>query len=424
MFLSADCTTITFLCPVYNNEAAQKYVCTVSLDVSDPENIRETGRTYLTGNYNSARLIGGTLMLISNFYVGYEPDFNNEADFLPQYGTAGDLRSIAPDNIISPDELNTPNYTVVAMVDQKTLEAKDAAAFLSYTGTIYVSRDKLYATRTFSKREELEENQFRYEPMTEISCLRYTDGLKMVGSVQVAGTVLNQYSMDEYDGILRVVTTTNSTVSKSGYDTLIPPAFGTSASLYCIDTNSWEIVASAENFAPKGETVRSVRFDGVNAYVCTAVQLTDPVFFFDLSDLDNITYKDTGTIDGYSSSLVDFVDGVLLGVGYGGAWDALKIELYRENPTGVESICAYELPNTSFASSYKTYYIDRENRLIGLGVDIYQQGSFYILLQFDGYELVELVKESLPGDNNAKRAVLIDGWLYMFGEQFAVQQVF
>ena len=81
------------------------------------------------------------------------------------------------------------------------------------------------------------------------------------------------------------------------------------------------------------------RFDGTDAYVCTAVQLTDPVFFFDLSDMDNITYKETGTIEGFSTSLVNFGNGYLLGIGTGNVWGSLKIEIYEESATGVVSVC-------------------------------------------------------------------------------------
>ena len=106
------------------------------------------------------------------------------------------------------------------------------------------------------------------------------------------------------------------------------------------------MVAKVERFAPKGETVRSVRFDGDYAYVCTAIQLTDPVFFFDLSDLSNITYKDTGTISGFSTSLVDLGDGFLMGIGVGSLSTTLKVEIYVEGEQGVESYCSYELENT------------------------------------------------------------------------------
>ena len=115
--------------------------------------------------------------------------------------------------------------------------------------------------------------------------------------------------MDEKDGILRVVTTVEygSYSDAYGHGWFVPAY--TSASLYCVSLEDFETVASVEKFAPEGEQVQSVRFDGDYAYVCTSVNFSDPVFFFDLSDLSNITYTDTGEIEGFSSSLVDFENG-------------------------------------------------------------------------------------------------------------------
>ena len=147
---------------------------------------------------------------------------------------------------------------------------------------------------------------------------------------------------------------------------------GTSASLYCIDLAKWEVVASVENFAPKGEVVQSVRFDKNYAYVCTAVQLTDPVFFFDLSDLNNITYKETGNIEGFSTSLINLGDGYLLGIGRGDSWSSVKVEVYRESESKVESVCSYEIKNGSYSQNYKSYYVNRDTGMFGFGYYDYE----------------------------------------------------
>ena len=48
----------------------------------------------------------------------------------------------------------------------------------------------------------------------------------------------------------------------------------------------------------------------------------------------------------------------------------------------------------------------------------------YILLHFDGYELVELVNVPLFGDPANMRGVYIDGYMYMFGSNdFKVEKI-
>ena len=183
-------------------------------------------------------------------------------------------------------------------------------------------------------------------------------------------------------------------------------------------------MASVIDFAPPREEVQSVRFDKEIAYVCTSIELSDPVFFFDLSDLSNITYKDTGTIEGFSTSLINLGGGYLLGIGRGNSWSGFKVEVYEEASDGVRSVCSYELEYAQYSTEYKSYYVDRRNQLVGIGVTDNME-SRYILLHFDGYELVELVNVRLNGSPAQMRGVCIDGYMYMFGsDDFKVEKIF
>ena len=424
MYLSEDCSTITVFFPAYHRKDKEAYICVLNLDVTDPENITVSNRIFLTGSNMTARLVDGDFLLMGKYSINKNTiDFTKEETFVPQIGLLGNMTSIPAGNIIFPDELTNLHYTVVCKLDGKTLEAKDAAAFLSYSDSIYVSKENVYASRGFTQQEgtDLEGTQ---KSVTEISSIRYTgDNMQFNGSVIVDGTVKNQYSMDEFEGILRVVTSTNETQTTVTGQTA-SARLSRNVNLYCIDLATWQVVASVEKFAPENEQAESVRFDGYNAYVCTAevITLTDPVYYFDLSDLQNITWKDTGTIDGYSSSLVQLGDGYLLGIGYNGN-RTLKIEVYQETQSGVESVCSYE-GDFDFSTNYKSYLIDREDRLVGLGVyDFVNRQTKYLLLQFDGYELHELLLTPFEGELWDMRAVQIDGYLYLLGEGFRVEKL-
>jgi len=136
--------------------------------------------------------------------------------------------------------------------------------------------------------------------------------------------------------------------------------------------------------------------------------------------LDNITYTDTGTIDGFSTSLIQLGDGYLLGIGYGDDRQ-LKIEIYEETEKGVVSVCAYER-DAFFSEEYKSYFIDRENDMIGLAVTDYGKygKTEYILLHFDGYKLHERETVECGGGLEAVRADVIDGFLYVLSSGFSV----
>ena len=421
MYLSQDCTTVTIIGVCYSKEDRTSYVCVTNLDVTDPGDITESGKIYLSGDAMSSRMVGDDLLLLSSFRIAYDYDFSDESTFLPQIGQPGNMVSVAAEDILAPEELSSTQYTVVCKLDGKTLKVKGSAAFLSYSNEIYVSEDNVFATRGFTAQEK----GYASRLMTEISCLNYSaETLEHKGSVTVEGSVKNQYSMDEYKGTLRVVTSVRNTLESVSGSTA-SAAWERNASLYCISLEDFSIVASVEKFAPAGEQAESVRFDGDNAYVCTAeiIILTDPVYFFDLSDLDNITYKDTGTISGYSSSLVNFGDGYLLGIGYGDD-RGLKIEVYEETADGVDSVCAYEA-YADFSEQYKSYLIDRENRMVGLGMCNWENGDYrYVLLLFDGYELRELVNVPLEAyDLGNTRAVMIEDYLYILNADLQVEKV-
>ena len=263
-----------------------------------------------------------------------------------------------------------------------------------------------------------------YISMCDVAVLDYSSGeLTPKGSVALKGSLKDQYSLDEFGGVLRAVTTTSETKYKevmhgNSVGVSWVSSSGTNASLYCVDLATMKVISSVENFAPTGEPVQSVRCDGNTGYVCTAVRLSDPVYFFDLSDVRNVTYKETDPIVGYSSSLVNWGDGYLLGIGVGSFRDSLKLEVYEEAADKIVSVTSFELTDLSYSSDYKAYYIDRENRLIGLGICSYDSGRTYsyLLLTFNGYKIREVLNVKLGEYSNYDymRGFYADGYFYIF----------
>lgn len=427
MYLSADATRLNVLVSgwvrgqgVHDLGSIDSFVKVISLDVSDPENIREQKCMFFSGSYISSRMVGDNILLISNFTMDAQVDFDDESTFLPQYGTPGQMESIPANCIVVPEKLTDKDYTVVTLLDGKNMTVLGNGAFMSYSTQLYVSAGNIYAARTYTQTIDLDEKAAKSVSMTEISCMSYTENaLILNGTFCVEGSVKDQYSMDEFNGIFRVVTTTQSNdIEKiyGGYQAVT--VHPTNANLTCFQVGSWEQVAQVTRFAPDGETVESVRFDGNYAYVCTAVvaTLTDPVFFFDLSDMSNITCKDTGVIEGYSSSLVQLQGGYLMGIGFD-SQNYLKVEIYEETEDGVDSVCSYG-KETFFSSDYKSYYIDRENKLFGIPT-----ADGYILLTFDGSQLCELTVAPVWAGEYT-RGLVIDQYLYVFARTiFSVQEI-
>ena len=425
MYLSQDCKTINVIGMHWDKHTNVNKTVIVSFDVSDVNNKAKL-KNYVSveGNYKTSRVVDGKLLVVTTTAYG-NIDYSKPETFVPSIsydnGTRNEL--IPMEYIACPDKIINKNYTVVSLLDESTLNFDGCAGFLSFSNDIYVTNNAIYASNTSSV-----ENSNKLESFTEIACISFSGGsFDIKGAIKVAGYINDRYNFDEYNGILRVVTTTETRVKKyydfSGNESFtLTISEGSSASLYCIDLATWKVVASVENFAPKGETVRSVRFDKDYAYVCTAVQLTDPVFFFDISDLNNITYKETGNIEGFSTSLINLGDGYLLGIGRGDSWSSIKVEVYVEVENSVESVCSYEIKNGGYSQNYKSYYINRDTGMFGFGYRDYDAQYYgtpfnsYVLLMFADGELIEVVNTVMAGSYDSMRSVYIDGYLYIISE--------
>jgi len=440
LFLNDDATRVTV---ITNCISVQKIVYTVviSLDVSNVNNITEVNRVYISGEYLSSRKANGNLLVITNFNVGHYGysynyvDYGKKETYVPLCGDLNSSDLIPINDIYIPDNCPNTHYTVLAMLDETTLDVKSKYASFSFSQDVNVSNDYLFVMRNsvyyydadkpFNYGSEIsvdsvaDRSKLLSVNVCEIVVLSYKNGFEKLGVVGLNGSVKDRYGMDEKDGILRVVTTINQRRGSSSQ---------VSASLYCVDLATMKTIAQVNNFAPLGDEVKSVRFDGNKAYVCTAIRNTDPVYYFDLSDLNNIVYKDTGTIPGFSISLIKFGD-KLLGIGENSG--KLKIELYSETDSQdtenkIVSVAKYER-NCGFSSEYKAHFIDSAHNLVGLHIFDYDEElvtnkpnanrNKYLLLRYNdaSAEFETVFLDEFDCANDLTRAFCKDNGVYVFG---------
>ena len=425
IYLSPDCRSVSVILPSYQKTLA------VSVDVSAPDDMKKGGYFEISGGYITSRMIEGKLLTVTGWGIEPEPDFSDESAYLPQFTSGEKTQSIAADDITYTETSWRPFYTVMALLDMNSLEVVDSAAVLDYAEVVTVSENNIIFSSYFSDRsqkpgEKEGETLHKIVRRSTVYVISHRGGkLDIIGNVKVDGMPTDQYAMDEYDGMLRVVTETylNEYIKIEEADAYSIGGTTTnkleSADLYCIDLETFEIIGSVKAFSPDGEDVTSVRFEENMAYVCTAEKIhhKDPVYFFDLSDPANITFSDTGVIDGYSTSLVDMGDGKLLGIGYGNVRDVLKVEVYEEKGDKVVSICAFELRGVDFSEDYKSYYINRAEGLVGLMVSR-EYASEYVLLRFKGNRIRQIASVTLSHVVNESyaRATMIDETLFVFAE--------
>ena len=349
-------------------------------------------------------------------------NYDDPSTYVPTVTRNGVDSLLTMDEILAPDEIDASRYSIVAAIDVKNSKIIGANGLLNFTNSVYVSENNVYVTREYTDEAKTDDGKIVTETKTDIAALGYTEGDLERQVITVSGSVLNQYSMDEREGHLRVVTSTEKRIVKNDFGT--SPEVINSASLFVVNLESGETIASVEDFAPEGEEVASVRFDGDTLYVCTAVVVTftDPVFFFDLSDYSNITYTDTGVIDGFSTSLINLGDGFLLGIGREG-WQYNKVEVYEEQAGQVVSVAEFAFDGR-YSENYKDYFINREENLFGFGVAYDSKyGDSYVLLQFDGYDLnvVSVIEfKYYYGISEGSRGILRDGYFYIVNDKVVV----
>lgn len=425
MFLSSDSTKLIIFNSVKSSDY-QDYTAVIFVDITNPLAPVEINRTYIAGNYVTSRNIDGKILAFTDWDIQYFNNFDDPSKYIPSIGNDTSMSTIDAKDIVLPeDETPVNSYTIALLFDENGNKLSQKAMLCSQDA-VYVSADDFWIASSQRKLFNDEENGSATAVVSNIYRYTFDSSIDLQGTVMVEGSVLNQYSMDKKDGIFRVVTTIET--SYYNYDNYVEL---TTASLFCIDVQTMQTVASYERFAPQGEKVMSARFVGDKAYVCTAVVynqiVLDPVFEIDLSDLSNITATDTGTITGYSLSLRDYTDGTLLGIGYGDSLDQLKIELYRPSEDSIISIDKIEMNDTDFSESYKAYMIDVDDNLIGLCV-INGNEYRYLLLTYKDNALTVVNSIKLPYNISvdSTRATYIDGYLYIFTIQgmkaVAVQQ--
>ncbi|MBN2474356.1 MAG: beta-propeller domain-containing protein [Pirellulales bacterium] len=202
---------------------------------------------------------------------------------------------------LSPDDSNLISVVVFDAGSDAPGPVSSTSVPTTYTSEVYMSAESLYLLGTgrygwFDSARETAILKFDVDPALGSVDLGATGA--------VPGSVLNQFSIDEHDGYLRVATQQGSVWG------------GTSGnSVYVLQQTgqSLEIVSRLENLAP-GERIYSVRFLGDRAFVVTFRQV-DPLFAIDLSDPLAPQVEGELKISGFSNYLHPVDDGFLLGLG-------------------------------------------------------------------------------------------------------------
>ena len=326
----------------------------VSYDISDKNNIKEEWRVFQDGYYISSRLIGDELVLLSNYYV----DISQEADVvkatcIPENSCDGKTFSrVLVDDICIMEEICDTSYLVASVLDTDDESTLKTEAVLGAGQNVYCTTETLYATSTeynYNNARMAEIFDYSETVKTQIYKFDISDyDIKYLKNASVDGSALNQFSMDEFNGYLRIATT-----SGSWGDSLVNQVYVLNESL--------ETVGLLKDVA-KGEAIKSVRFTGNTAYVVTFVQ-TDPLFVIDLTDVKAPKILGELKIPGYSAYLHPVGDGLVMGVGVDGTETGtnggMKVSLFDVSDPTKPVECG-KFTMSGYESDERQVYVDSD----------------------------------------------------------------
>ena len=376
---------LVILCEKYHTEQDEYYngygygytsyntACAYVYDVRDMQNVRLTDTFTQSGGYISSRMIGDMPYLISNEYT---------TRTIPRCGRGDDPGMIPADCIYSIEKPSESTFLIVGAYDTADHSAvTESKAILGVGDEIYCSEDNLYISSTewnYSIYLDYLDYEIGYtddgdeyavandspsaksvdaadddeDPddsdededegiKTKIYKVSLTDGIAFTASGEVPGYVDNQYSFDEYNGYLRVATTS----SNSNYDD--------DNNLYVLD-GGMNIVGSVTGFA-ETEHIEAVRFMGDTAYVITYEQ-TDPLFIIDLSSPTAPAILGEVKISGFSTMLVPIDENTILGLGYHtGEYDYTEMEVQDGFKLALFDVSDKSSPKVLDSKSYVNY---------------------------------------------------------------------
>ncbi|NOY69887.1 MAG: hypothetical protein GXP53_10465 [Deltaproteobacteria bacterium] len=307
------------------------------VDVSNPDAPETIKKITADGRLSGSRRIEGRLHVILQYlpvlppihiwYDGTEKNRENVisenrlllADmpvdaFLPKVTVTGAADAVLKSGrlVPTPDFLRPDPASGGGIVTVLTQDLDDPSSdfssigFIADVGTVYASTRSLYLVDTdYPWTIDWLDTSGTADFVTHIHMIDLTgEKARLVASGTVPGEVINQFSLGEYQGVLRVATSTgtNWNTDKENHVFCLKP-----------DGTKLAVIGRLDGIAP-GEDLYAARFMGTRGFLVTFVKV-DPLFTLDLSDPKNPKVAGELTVPGYSTYLHPMSDDLLLAMG-------------------------------------------------------------------------------------------------------------
>ncbi len=377
------------------------YVSVLIFDISDPAKAKQITCSRQQGYYNTARMVGDYVYLISNCNINIADVERQEPESFVPTTVINDVMKPVPAGSIYrySDKIDNPEYAVVGAYNYKDGTLSDTVSLLGGTNQIYCSSNNIILTKNeYHDIDDLSKNGARMSAdTTVISRLEINNGkIEYKASGEIDGQLENQFFIDEYKEHFRFVTTvsdvTVSTTQFANTDQQIESYSSTTSARLTVLDGNLEKTGEIKDLAPD-ERVYSVRFMGDTAYFVTFRQV-DPLFSADLSDPANPKIIGKLKIPGFSEYMYPYGDGMLLGFGQDadestGRTGDLKLSMFDiSDPANVSENNKSIIDGYNYSPAlydHKAMLVSKDKNLIGfLALDDYGREKYLIYSYDDG----------------------------------------
>lgn len=373
-------------------------------DMSDKTELKLDKELYFEGSYVNSRLINNNAYFVINSYPSYSCERTDDLCVIPVMINDGVESKVASVSEIGIVPRVTPrSFVTIASVNLNNLDV-EKETFLASTQNIYSSQNNLYLADNYwdgynssgilpyeieSFVKSIYYPNISTTQKTIVNKFSLNDGkVNFVAQGIVPGTILNQFSMDEFEDNFRIATTVENysesiSVSRSNNN------------LYVLNSDM-NLVGSLEGIAPD-EKIYSVRFMGAKGYMVTFKHV-DPLFVIDLSDATNPRILGKLKIPGYSDYMHPIDETHILGIGkdaneledaekvhsqgavYYTAIKGVKMAIFDvsdvENPKEVSKYVIGDRGTESEAlTNHKAILFDKEKELLVLPITIVENNT-------------------------------------------------
>ena len=356
-----------------------KYTILNVSNASSPEVVKEV---YVEGNYQTARLVDGTVRSITHFWT-YIKDLQSYVNLPIEYWEEGNydarmelwnssVKDVIENNTkiieaLTLDDFSPHVYEVKIdqpkIFNQLPISSENCSEFsasedsagrgfttimtldlfqddievevdhiTSSSSHIYASKDKLIIAEPSNDWWWFWRNS-NWEEATNIHVYDISDSTETqyLSSGRVNGTVQDQFSISEYQGLIRVASTSNNWglwwIMDTFDDNEQNNPTGPTNQVSILEDNgdgTLDLIGYLGNIAP-GETIWSARFIGERAYLVT-FQNIDPLWVIDLSEPSNLTILGELEVPGVSTYIHPIDDNLLLTIGIAPGPDGLGLD--------------------------------------------------------------------------------------------------